>query len=256
MPTSPDFIFLTPPEHMRAVQAAGYTAAHLAYRMGGGPHLYRAGAPMAPRGGLLAMDCREVPAAGTPEPVCREIVRECSARSFRGVLALGARPSALMSAVLRELEPLLARQGWPLYVPESCAEICKARILLSSALSGGSLQARLEEAAQRYGPERLVLRVERVAQDFPLPSPTGEGVPLGREGLQRLLETEQPSIFFSHELCARYFTYMSGENGAHFVLFDDVGSLRKKLELARQMHIRQVVFSYPQISDLLPELLE
>lgn len=255
MPSIPELIFLTPPEHLRAVQAAGLSAAHLAYRVGGGPHLYRTEAPVAPRGGRMAMDCREAPFAGTAEPFCREVLRECSARGFQGVLALGARPGGLMGGVLAALEPLLARQGWTLYVPEACAGPGKSRVLLSSALSGGSLQARLEEAAERFGPERLVLRVERVAMDFTLPSPSGEGTPLSRGALAELLERERPSVFFSHELCARYFTYMGGKTGAHFVLFDDADSLRKKLELARRMGIRQAVLSYPQVSDLLGELL-
>lgn len=253
MPGTPELIFLTPPEHLRAVQAAGLTPAHLAYRVEA--HLSRAETPVAPRGGLMAMDCRDAPFSGAPEPLCREVLRECSARGFQGVLALGARPGGRMGAALAQLEPLLARQGWPLYVPEPCAGAGNARVLLSSALSGGSLRARLEEAAERFGLKRLVLRVERVAMDFALPSPTGEGVPLSRKELSALLERERPSVFFSHELCAHYFTYMAKKTGAHFVLFDDAGSLRKKLELAGRMGIRQAVLFYPQVSDLLGELL-
>ena len=41
-------------------------------------------------------------------------------------------------------------------------------------------------------------------------------------------------MFFSNDLCARYFTYMSRENGAHFVLFDDGDTLRRKMDVARQ----------------------
>ena len=94
----------------------------------------------------------------------------------------------------------------------------RARVMIPSALSGGSLSRRLEEAAERFGRERVTLAVQRVAEDFFLPSPTGSGVPLSRRELEEKLEQLHPSVFFSHELCARYFTYMSRESGAHFVL--------------------------------------
>jgi hypothetical protein len=47
----------------------------------------------------------------------------------------------------------------------------------------------------------------------------------------------RPAVFFSRELCARYYTYASRENGAHFVLFDDGDTLGRKAEVARQAGI-------------------
>ena len=70
-----------------------------------------------------------------------------------------------------------------------------------------------------------------------------------------MMEERNPSVFFSSELCAHYFTYMSKENGAHFVLFDDAGSIRKKLHVANSLGIRQAVLSYPQVEDLLEDIL-
>ena len=49
---------------------------------------------------------------------------------------------------------------------------------------------------------------------------------------------------------------MSRQNGAHFVLFDDAGSIRKKLQVARNLGISSAVLAYPQVDDLLPELLK
>ena len=43
--------------------------------------------------------------------------------------------------------------------------------------------------------------------------PQGAGCPLSRRELEEKLEQLHPSVFFSHELCARYFTYMSRESG-------------------------------------------
>ena len=104
-------------------------------------------------------------------------------------------------------------------------------------------------------PEVLFVAVERVAEDFFLPSPTGQGMPLTREELRQRLEERAPSVFFSSELCAHYFTYMSRQNGAHFVLFDDAGSIRKKLQVARNLGISSAVLAYPQVDDLLLRVL-
>ena len=112
------------------------------------------------------------------------------------------------------------------------------------------------EAAEQYGPSRLALRIERLAQDFLLPSPTGEGVPLSRPALAEQLEERGGSVFFSHELCAHYFTYMTKTDGAHFVLFDDAGSIQKKCQLGARMGISHAFVPYAQVDDLLPGLLE
>ena len=254
MADTPALLVLTPPGQVRAVQAAGLTPAHLAYRVGAGPHLFRSKTPVALRGGVLALDAQGFQGRGEPGPFCQEVLRECAARGFQGVLcAFDGPPIPLLRSAVAELEPLLTRRGWPLYVTEPYAA-GGARVLISSALSGGSLRLRLEEAVERYGRERVVLRVERVAEDFPLPSPGGSGVPLTQEELARRLEERAPAVFFSSELCAHYFTYME-QDGAHFVLFDDAGSIRKKLQVAGDLGISRAVLSYPQVEDLLPELL-
>ena len=107
---------------------------------------------------------------------------------------------------------------------------------------------------ERYGRERVVLAVERVAQDFFLPSPSGEGRQLSQNELSEEIKKREPSIFFSHELCARYFTYMSRDSGAHFVLFDDGDTLRKKLQMARGLGITGAMAAWEDVSDVLEKL--
>ena len=63
------------------------------------------------------------------------------------------------------------------------------------------------------------------------------------------MERLRPSIFFSNELCARYFTYMSKETGAHFVLFDDGETLRRKMEVARRLGIRVFLAPWAQVEE-------
>ena len=160
-----------------------------------------------------------------------------------------------LERMIRELGERLTWRKWRLYVPEQYGNCSPhGRVMISSALSGGSLHNRLEEAIERYGRQRVTLAVERVAEDFFLPSPGGEGVVLSREKLQKELEERQPSVFFSHELCARYFTYMSRENGAHFVLFDDGDTMRKKMQVARGLGVTSFMAALGDVEDITEKL--
>lgn len=256
MGTRMQLILAAPPEDVTAAQAHGLTLAHMAYRVGGGPHLFRSSQPNPPRGGLMYIDDGGFDGRGTPDAFCQEVVRECAARGFGGVICAFDRKLPLLSAVVEQLGPMLARQGRSFYVSEPYGR-CTAtgRVLIPTALSGGSLRQRLGEAAERYGAGRMALAVERTAADFFLPSPDGQGRPLTREELAAKRRELSPSVFFSDELCARYFTYMNRQNGAHFVLFDDAGSIRKKLRLAEALGIDRALLCYPEVSDLMGDIL-
>ena len=256
MGTRMQLILAAPPEDVTAAQAHGLTLAHMAYRVGGGPHLFRSNQPIPARGGLMYIDDGGFDGRGTPDAFCQEVVRECAARGFGGVVCAFDRKLPLLSAVVEQLGPMLVRQGRSFYVSEPYGR-CTAtgRVLIPTALSGGSLRQRLGEAAERYGAGRVALAVERTAADFFLPSPDGQGRPLTREELKARLEERSPSVFFSDELCARYFTYMNRQSGAHFVLFDDAGSIRKKLRLAEVLGIDRALLCWPEVSDLMGDIL-
>lgn len=256
MGTRSQLILAVPPEDVTAAQTYGLTLAHVAYRVGGGPHLFRSNLPIPVRGGLMYIDDSGFDGRGTPDTFCQEVVRECSARGFGGVICAFDRNLPLLAAIVAQLGPMLVRQSRSFYVSEPYGRhTATGRVLIPTALSGGSLRQRLSEAAERYGTGRVALAVERSAEDFFLPSPNGQGRPLTREELAAKRKELSPSIFFSDELCARYFTYMNRQSGAHFVLFDDAGSIRKKLRLAEAMGIDRALFFYPEVSDLLPDIL-
>lgn len=249
-------IVTVPPDRLRDLQGLRVVPAYQVYRVGQGPHLFRMGGGVAPRGGLMALDCAGCDGRGEAALLCDEIVRECAARGFQGVLCDFEQAGVpLLERSVRELGERLASRSRSLYVTEGYGHCSPhAHVLISSALSGGSLSQRLEEAAGRFGRGRLTLAVQRVAEDFFLPSPTGSGTPLSRQELEQKMEELSPSVFFSRELCARYFTYMSRENGAHFVLFDDGGTLRKKMEVAREHGIASAVAALPEVADVAEEL--
>ena len=246
-------ILLMPPHRLEEARGLSAEAACQVYRVGRGPHLFRAGAGMPPEGGLMAVDDQGFDGRGEPGILCDEMVRECALRGCRGCVCLfEQRGGALLERVVEELGERFSRRGWRLYVPEDYGACSgKARVMISSALSGGSLRRRLEEAAERYGRERVVLLMEPAAEDFFLPSPTGCGTPLSREELGERIIQLRPAIFYSRELCARYFTYMSRDSGAHFVLFDDGETVRKKLQTARELGIGGAVAEFARVEPFL-----
>lgn len=252
-----DLILTTPPDQLRRAQEYRLPIAHMAYRMGGGPHLFRSSQQFPLRGGLMALDDRGFDGRGDPTSFCREVIQECGARQFTGVLCdFESRSLPMLAQIVDRLSTLCEKRGLTCYVPETLGSYSKtARVLISTALSGGSLTQRLEEAVGRFGHNRVVPAVERVAMDFYLPSPSGQGVQLSREELKQRLEERAPSVFFSSDLCAHYFTYMSRQNGAHFVLFDDAASIRKKLQIAQRLGLNTAVLAYPQVDDLLGDIL-
>lgn len=230
--------------------------AHLAYRVGGGPHLFRANGPVTPQGGMMVMDDAGFSGGGEVGGFCNEVLRECAARRFTGVICrFQQRPVPILAEAVGKLGELCRGRGLALFVSEPYgAAAPTAGVLISTALSGGSLQGRLEAAGESFGPGRLAVWVERTAEDFLLPSPSGTGAPLTVEELERRRSEHGADVFFSPELCAHYFTYMAGEKG-HFVLFDDAGSIRKKLGLAERLGVRTALLPFETTGDLLGELL-
>lgn len=252
-----DLILATPPDLLRQAQEYRLPIAHMAYRMGGGPHLFRSNQQLPLRSGLMVVDDRGFDGRGDPAVFCREVMQECSARQFSGVLCdFEGRYTPVLGQILEQLGSLCQKRGLAFYIPEILGAYSQtARILVSTALSGGSLTQRLEDVVHRYGASRVVPAVERVSMDFYLPSPTGHGTELSRQELNTMLEERAPSLFFSNDLCAHYFTYMSHQNGAHFILFDDAASIRKKLQIAQRLGMTTAVLAYPQMDDLLKDIL-
>lgn len=251
-------ILTAPPEQVQGALSFGLPVAHMAYRVGPGLRLLRSQLPVSVHGGLLMADDRSFDGEGEPAELCQEIMHECAGRGFDGILLdFELPPSPLLGRLIAELAKLAGRKGWQLYAPEAYASFSsKTKIIISSAISGGSLYQRLAETVEKYGAGRVVLGVERMAEDFFLPAPSGKGRPLTREALRQYLAERSPSVFYSRELFASYFTYMSRQSGAHFVLFDDAESIRKKLLLASKLKIRDAVLAYPQMDDLIGQVLD
>lgn len=235
-------------------RAFGLTPAHMAYRIGPGPKLLGIRLPQALRGGLMLVDCAGFDGAGDPVGCCRQILGECRRRSFRGIVCdFEGPPRGCLPKLVEILDRNCAAQGWGLYAPEAyLPQAPGGRAMVPSALTRGTLERRLREALERYGPQRVALAVEWVREDFPLPA-AGRGAPLAPDALEGLLHRLEPAVFFDRGLCAHYFTYMAGPQ-AHFVLFDTPRSIREKLSLADRLGVPAALLPQPEIEGHLEEI--
>ena len=228
--------------------------AHVAYRIGPGSTLLRGGLLLETRGGLLSVSDREAPFIDDPEALAEAALRECGRRNYGGVLLdFEEAPRRDRQAFAEQLAAALGASRRTLYLPERWA-VPGGVSLICTAISGGNFVQRLEEAAAGAGGAgRLALDVQRLCMDFRLPAPSGEGEPLSPDVFRRLMERENPAVFFSQDLCARYFTY-TRQGEAHFVLFDDAGTLRQKLRQGAGMGFSAAFFMWPEVRDIAPQL--
>lgn len=245
------------PEYADAAARCRQTLVHMAYRIGSASALLRQNLLLQTQGGLLGINDREAPIVEDPEALCSAVLRESRRRNYSGVVLdfeQASRPDLLTFA--QQLGQRMQRSGRPLYVPETYASVQDSRVLICTALSGGNFTERLREAAARLGgTSRTALDLQRLRMDFPLPCRSGCGQPLSQAQLDTLIAREHPSIFFSEDLCARYFTYRCG-NASHFVLFDDADTLRRKLRIGTALGFSAGFFMWPEISDLVDTLFK
>ena len=247
------------PQDTRAALAFGYPLAHLAYQVGPALTLRRGSIGQSMRGGVMVLsDAETAHVSGDPEALLAEAMRECQTRDFQGLVAdfeHGARKGLM--EFLRLADTVLPRKGITLFVYERCASFAPgARVIVSTALTAGSLANRLQEAIQIHGGGRVCVEIERLARDIVLPAPQGMGDALSRDALQAILEKRNATVFFSSELCAHYFTYRDAQGQTHFVLYDDAASIRKKLALCQRMGVREAFLLYPEVRDILLDIKE
>lgn len=237
------------PTEIPAVSRRVRRLAHVAYRIGKSG-LLRQDLTSNIRGGLLSLSDRDAPAIPDPDRLAAAVLRECVQRGYSGVVAdFESSPTQDRIVFLKALKQRSGK-SFRLLVPESCF-IPGATVLVNTAISGGNLTQRLQEAITRY--PGAALDLQRLMMDFTLPAPSGEGRPLSVSELSSMRKQLAPSVFFSPELCARYFTYM--QNGqAHFVLYDDAETLQQKMKAADALGYSTALLMYPEVTDLTEQL--
>lgn len=244
------YLTATHPETLDALKHCR-SLAHAAYRIGPGSTLLRQNMLLSVQSGLLSVSDEAAPFIDDPDALCAAAVRECSRRGYEGVLLHFRSPVTQDRLTFAaRLEPALRGMGRRTYLPEHYAEaVPGSMVLIETALSGGSLSEHLQEAAAKWGSNRLVLDMERVRMLFPLPCPSGIGTPLSHAEFQALTEQVSPAVFFSPDLCARYFTCR--RNGkTQFVLFDDAETLKRKVQIGRELGAAATILRWAEIADI------
>lgn len=247
------FLAVTPQE-LRSAMQWRCGLAHVAYRIGPESTLLRQNLLLDTRGGLLSLSDQDAPMIGDPEKLSSAIIRECSRRNYGGALLDFELPASQdRQAFVAELDRVMSRNRRALYVPEPYGKSAPGgAVLLCTAMSGGNFTERLREAISLRGVGHVALDLQRLRMDFSLPAPSGAGKPLTGEALTALLD-RAPAVFFSQDLCARYFTY-TRESDTHFILYDDADTLLQKIRIGSSLGIGTAFLMYPEVQDLLPKL--
>ena len=132
----------------------------------------------------------------------------------------------------------------------------KCRDILRQARNSGSFFEKrdmmLTLVFLRFIGEKFEDGVERLRLDFTLPHSANIRRALTASELRKLREGK--AVYFSQELCARYFTYRRGSEN-HYVLFDDAQTLRAKAAAAENRGVREGFFMLPEVADIAGELL-
>lgn len=215
------------------------TQIQVVYRVGAQLQLLRGGGldrDFGQRGQLLGIVPQSATPVGEAEAFVRQVLEEVERWGYRGVVCLfpeGGNQG--LGQVVTLLDRSCGAGGLDFLVTEAFASWAEqGKILISTALSGGTLEQRFQLAIQRWGAERVVMDVERMGEDFLLPAPRGCGERVTLEEIGGMVRREGAEVYFSTELCARYFTYQNQENSLRFVLFDDQGTVAEKVRRARK----------------------
>ena len=247
------YFVVTAEEYARAA-SSGRRFAYASYHMGPNSALLRQNLPLQTRGGLLCATDREPCVIEDPEALCAAFLRECGRRGYGGVLLDFERsPTADRRALISALSPRLRETGRALYLPTAYADnVPHAVYTINTAVSGGNFRTYLsEEVRRRGGGQHVALDVQRLRMDFRLPAPDGTGTPLSAAEFDDLREGK--SVFFSPDLCARYFT-CNRDGEAHFVLFDDADTLNRKLCVGASLGIGTAFLMWQEVEDLVEKL--
>lgn len=245
-------LYLTSPSYLvNKSDLHGLSLAQLDYSIGPGRRLRRSARAVAYQGSIMVLT-DEGFTPGDCSYLVKDVGRECDMRGYSGVLA-DFEQEYDYTPLLTRLSARLRSSGKALYVPERYHTVENASVVVSTAISGGSLHQYLEELCDKYGKERITLDIQPLQMDFILPSPSGNGTPIDNMQLQTLLKKRGAQPFYSVDLCAYYFTYSEG-GVHHFVLYDNASSIKKKISTAEALGISCGFLLHSEVGSILSEI--
>lgn len=186
--------------------------------------------------------------------VSRELAMECQGRRMGGVFFDFENPNS--ATLLGELCHGVGRFNIAVFVPRTFAGLYpSAKVVIPSAVSGGNYEQMLRDARASYGADNICLDIVRSRQDFIMPSYLPDGKSLTQPELDGLIEQYNPSVFFSKDLCSKYFTYRSSDGSSHFVMFDDASTAKVKMDIAESLGIFGAFLLFSDFGDSVKELM-
>lgn len=220
------------------------------YRLGAGFRLYQASVCTGVRQGqLMGIDTGETIPLGEEDYFVGQVMAQLRLHGYGGLCCWF--PTGGLPALGRGVSMLAeacAREGYLCLLPEAYGDLGESNgVLVSTALSGGDLEGRFRSAMEKYGRHRVVMELEGRGEDFLIPSPQGCGEKKSVAEIHALALEKGAQVFFSKELCGRYFTYENGERSLRFVLYDDSGTAGEKLRLAKIWKIAGVLGRYEEM---------
>jgi hypothetical protein len=241
------FYLAVSPQEQEHGASCSQRLACAAYRIGPSSSLLREVSLSALSNGLPLISDRNAPVISDAEKLAQAVLRECSRRKSAGaVLDFESPPTPDRLQFAKICARLLSSRQLALYVPELYA-VPGSIPLINTAVSGGNFTEYLQDALRRYG--HAALDVQRLCMDFSLPAPSGTGTAMRQDQLSAILRQTCPQVFFSQDLCAKYFT--DSRNGqTHFILYDDGDTLRKKMQIGSSLGFYAAFLMYPEVSDL------
>lgn len=223
-------------------RAAQFTCLHLCTRLQTDGSFAPLSYPATAAGDYLGItDGGGIPRS--PNAFAAAAVSAAKSRRFCGIMADLERP--ILQQTVSALDTAAYAAGLQLLIPLALAQAAPHAIIIAdTAISGGSLLHRFDSLAARYGRERLAAQLICSCADFPLPCSVPNGTALSPSEFDALREETHASLFFSKELCAKYFTYSKNDQ-AHFVLFDDSDTLQYKAEQLFHCGIETMLVVFP-----------
>ncbi|MCI8880361.1 MAG: hypothetical protein HFH27_09590 [Clostridiaceae bacterium] len=187
-------------------------------------------ATLEPDSSILGVsDVVPLESGGDPERLCSDLLAEVEALGCPGVFLDLERGYPVLREFVKLADERLHAEGVPLYVPERCGEgLRHAVVVCEGAVSGGSFDRRFADLLEGYGEGRVAAVLQPVCTGFELPSQDADGAALTLGELEALRARHGAQVYFSKELCAKYFTFMDEHSQGHFVLFDDRSTVQEK----------------------------
>ena len=240
MPQPTNLILAANPQQLSRIHHPHSAIAHLAYQVAPGPTLMRIKNTAIHQSGFLYLSV-DSPRGNNYTHFLQQIMQECRRRQFQGVICdLGSGCGALASA----LAARLPQQGLTVFLSEEYAQSAsRCNVLISTAITSGTLHRRISKAMEQYGRDRTVPALQRIATDLTPPDPSGQGLSLSPERFFRLRSEQNSPTHWSGELHCKYFTYFHNGTG-HIVLFDDRETMQAKLRLMGELGARQCLCAW------------